>query len=53
MIAFHSVCRDVAEREVRSVTVPTAQRLPPGEYAFVEWYCAPRPTGTFHETEAG
>lgn len=45
MIAFHSVLPEIAQREVRCIHVSdqpdlfTSPGLPPGEYAFAEFYC--------------
>lgn len=39
MIAFHTVCPEVAAKETRSVAVGGAPNLPAGEYAFIEFYC--------------
>jgi hypothetical protein len=45
MIPFHSVLPEIAQREVRCLYVANAPNLapgsslPPGEYAFLEFYC--------------
>jgi hypothetical protein len=45
MIAFHTLLPELAQREVRCLHlgdapgVPPGAGLPPGEYAFVEFYC--------------
>jgi len=39
MIPFHSVCPELAGREIRSVKVAASPQHPAGEFAFVEFYC--------------
>ncbi|MEK7674209.1 MAG: hypothetical protein AAB676_00055 [Verrucomicrobiota bacterium] len=39
MIQFHSLCPEVAQREVRCVQVGPGPGLPADEYAYVEFYC--------------
>lgn len=40
MIPFMERFPELGARETRSVTVPGGQDLPPGEYGFIELYCA-------------
>lgn len=41
-LMFHDVCPQVGFREIRSITLAddSGYDLPPGEYAFLEMYCA-------------
>ena len=40
MIPFYNICPDLAARETRTLIVGPNADLPPGEYAFIEFYCA-------------
>ncbi len=50
MTPFHTLCPEIAQREVRCVHVLAAPgvashgALSPGEYAYVEFYCDDLPT---------
>jgi hypothetical protein len=39
MIPFMSRHPEVAARETRALLIVEHEEIPPGEYAFVEWYC--------------
>jgi hypothetical protein len=43
-VAFHELCREVAERETRTITVRPIARgpVPPADYLFLEMFCDER-----------